>query len=140
MSPAPAWELSYPPTTQQSHKHEDEDSKSPYDDLIDQYAVPFGQNPKHKSFKVDTSAFNAADRPHKSSEDTGMDMEGASSQGHDWAYPPTTPTEEKGKSKALTWSSVRVVRYDVSPAASETPWIDHTRLYCLSTIHLDGID
>lgn len=110
MSPAPAWELTYPPTTQQPHHHEDdEDTKSPYDDLIDQYAVPFSQNAKHKSFKVDSLAFDAADRTHKTSEDTGKDLEGASSQGHDWAYPPTTPTEEKGKGKPWTWSSVRPV-------------------------------
>lgn len=106
MSPAPAWELSYPPTTtQQPPREDDEDAKSPYDDLIDQYATPFRQNSQHKAYTVDPSAFGAADRK-ATSEAAAKDLEGASSQGHDWAYPPATAKEEKGKAKALTWAAV----------------------------------
>lgn len=111
MSLAQAWEHPYPSTAQQSQHHEDdEDTKAPYDDLIDQYALPYRQNSQHKAYTVDPSAFNAADRSHKSaSEDRGKDLEEASSQGHDWAYPPTLSLEEKGQSKgkgkALTWST-----------------------------------
>jgi hypothetical protein len=106
MSPAPAWESSYPSTTQQSSRiDEDEDSKVPFDDLIDQYATPFSQNSVHKAYKVDPSAFDRK----TTFDDSGKDLESASSHGHDWAYPPTTATEEKGKRKAWTWSSVRAV-------------------------------
>ena len=113
MSPAPAWELSYPPTTQQAHQHEyDEDTKAPFDDLIDQYALPYSQNSQHKSYTMDPAVFGAGDRTHNSTgERRGKDLEEASSQGHDWAYPPTAALEEKSKSgkKALTWSTVRVL-------------------------------
>lgn len=106
MSHAPTWEPAYPPTSQQpSHEDFDEDTKAPYDDLIDQYATPFRQNSNHKSYKVDPSAFD-----HKTTSDgSGKDLENASSNGHDWAYPPSAPSEEKGKAKALTWSAVRTL-------------------------------
>ena len=108
----------YPP----SHPHEQpftgiEDTKAPYDDLIDQYAIPFSQNPKHKSVTVDPSAFNSSERSlpynpsHKqaTSDVTSKDLEGTSSQGHDWGYPPPSvpPPIEKEK---LNWlSMVRVI-------------------------------
>ena len=131
MSPAPNWEPAYPPSTQQPVHHEDsdEDTKAPYDDLIDQYATPFRQNPTHKAYTVDPSAFD-----HKN--DSGKDVESASSQGHDWAYPPATSAEEKGKGKAWTWSSVRPV-HPIHTRSVELRSVAHTRLYCLSAIPSD---
>ena len=136
MSHAPAWESSYPPTTQQRHHDidSDEDHKVPYDDLIDQYATPFSQNSQHKVHKVDPLAFD------QKTNTSGKDLEGASSNGHDWAYPPTATTEEKGKRKALTWSSVRqdasylfvVARFELNHTAA------HSRLHCLPTIPPHG--
>lgn len=130
MSHAPAWEPSYPPTTQQLHHDfdSDEDHKAPYDDLIDQYATPFRQNSQHKIHKVDALAFDQKT-------DT-KDLEGASSNGHDWAYPPATTTEEKGKRKVLTWSSVRPDASCLSVAAGSEPSYAtaHPRLHCLSTV------
>ena len=136
MSHAPAWEPSYPPTVQDSHHdgHSDEDVKAPYDDLIDQYATPFRQNSRHKVHKVDPLAFDQKTDP------SGKDLEEASSNGHDWAYPPptaTTTTEEKGKGKALTWSAVRLDTPFFGARPEPNGVAAHPRLYCMSTIPLD---
>ncbi|GJE87787.1 hypothetical protein PsYK624_038700 [Phanerochaete sordida] len=102
MSHAPTWEPSYPSSNPRPHHdgYSDEDAKAPYDDLIDQYATPFHQTAQHKVHKVEPLTFD------QKTDGSGKDLEGASSNGHDWAYPPTTTTEEKGKGKALTWSSL----------------------------------
>ena len=102
MSHAP-WEPSYPPNHPQPHHDadSDEDAKAPYDDLIDQYATPFQQNARHKVHKVEPLAFD------QKTDGSGKDLEGVSSNGHDWAYPPTASSEEKGKGKAWTWRMVR---------------------------------
>ncbi|EKM48642.1 uncharacterized protein PHACADRAFT_266237 [Phanerochaete carnosa HHB-10118-sp] len=100
MSHAPTWEPSYP-STQHSHHDDDsdEDVKVPYDDLIDQYATPFSQNERHKVHKVEPLAFD------QKTDATGKDLEGASSDGHDWAYPPASTAKEKEQRKPLTWST-----------------------------------
>ena len=90
----------YPPPVHPHNAHDD-DAKAPYDDLIDQYATPFQQNARHKVHKVEPLAFD------QKTDGSGKDLEGASSNGHDWAYPPTASSEEKGKGKAWTWRMVR---------------------------------
>ena len=100
--PAQPWEIPYNSAQHPPHPEDDEDTKAPYDDLIDQYATPFRQTAQHKVHKVEPLTFD------QKTDGSGKDLEGASSTGHDWAYPPATTTEEKGKGKALTWSSVRV--------------------------------
>lgn len=107
---------SYPST----HQHrldpeEDEDTKVPYDDLIDQYAIPFHHNASHKAYNVDSAAFAMPDTPNapylsqkttRTSDGFGKDSEGASSDAHGWAYPPSAAKEEE-KTKTPLWEMVR---------------------------------
>ena len=113
------WGPYYPsPHPQHRLDLEDEDAKASYDDLIDQYAIPYHQNSNHKPFNVDSSAFRTADRSNTavgyplSQKNTGTmesdnkDFEGSTVDGHTWAYPPPPIKEETPK--AAWW---RVVRF-----------------------------
>lgn len=131
MSHAPAWEPSYPSTQHPHHDDDsDEDVKAPYDDLIDQYATPFSQNSQHKVHKVEPLAFD------QKTNATGKDLEGASSDGHDWAYPPAPTANEKGQRKPLTWSTVCAnppCRFVVAKSELTRAAV-HPRLHCLSAV------
>lgn len=81
--------------------------KAPYDDLIDQYAIPYRQNSSHKSYSVEPSAFKTdpngprtyplSQKTSLTSDVTGKDLGDASSDAHDWAYPPPASKEEVAK-------------------------------------------
>ncbi|KAJ3480257.1 hypothetical protein NLI96_g8479 [Meripilus lineatus] len=113
----------YPPSQPHEQVHyipEHEDTKAPYDDLIDQYATPYRQNSQHKAYTVNPAAFNPSEQtlPYSSSthkptvsEVTSKDLEGSSSQGHDWGYPPVPPPVDKEKDKEkenTNWLSLLV--------------------------------
>lgn len=113
------WDLTPPPPQTPHRDSEDEDAKAPYDDLIDQYATPFRQNPSHKAVTVDPSAFDqskgalayALSKKSTHTSDThGKDLEGSSAAGHDWAYPPASAKEEKEESGQETTTWVAAVR------------------------------
>ncbi|KAI0082250.1 hypothetical protein K474DRAFT_1681566 [Panus rudis PR-1116 ss-1] len=99
----------YPASHPQPPHFDDEDTKAPYDDLIDQYATPFRQNPQHKAYSIDPSALSASDRSaqptsypltHKKtnmSDATSKDLEAGTTEGVDWGYPPPLPKVEKDK-------------------------------------------
>ena len=109
------WDVPYPPTQQRFGSEEDEDTKAPYDDLIDQYAIPYRQNSTHKAYNVDSTAFKSSDpknyalaqKASRTTEGTGKDLEGGSSDGHAWAYPPPTSNEQTTE-KASFWETVRI--------------------------------
>lgn len=111
---------SYPSTHQHRlDSEEDEDTKAPYDDLIDQYAIPFHPNPSHKAYNVNSAAFAMPDpslsdpylsqKTTRTSDGFGKDSEGASSDAHGWAYPPSA-TKEEEKPKVSLWEMVRELR------------------------------
>ncbi|CAL1696480.1 unnamed protein product [Somion occarium] len=102
----------YPHTPRSPH-FDDEDTKVPYDDLIDQYATPYRQNSQHKAYTVNPSAFNASGAvpsyplTHKKtnlSDATSKDLEGGTSEGLDWGYPPSPP--KKDKEERSCWPNV----------------------------------
>lgn len=122
-APQQPWDVAYPPE-QQSHRfdsEEDEDMKAPYDDLIDQYAIPYRQNSSHKSYSVEPSAFKTdpngprtyplSQKTSLTSDVTGKDLGDASSDAHDWAYPPPASKEEVAKTSI--WRTVRPLVYPV---------------------------
>lgn len=101
-----------PPAAYSNSQHpphfDDEDVKTPYDDLIDQYAQPFRQNAQHKSFTLDSS-LNGAPLSHKKtnlSDATSKELDAGTSEGADWCYPPGPAKGEK-KEKGNWWSEVR---------------------------------
>ena len=134
------WDVHYPPTTQPVHfdSEEDEDIKAPYDDLIDQYAIPYHQNPNHKSYNVNAAAFKGPHpngRPYSISQNTsrtsnitGKDLEGASPHAHDWAYPPPAAKEEVVKTSL--WRRVRTARHRAQGASEHIPQILPDSLAC----------
>ncbi|KAJ3551218.1 hypothetical protein NM688_g4831 [Phlebia brevispora] len=103
------WNVSYPPASQSHHSEDesDEDAKAPYDDLIDQYAIPYRQNSRHKSYNVDAATFKTSNEPGDSrtwdGDAPGKDIEGASSDGHSWAYPPVAAKEAP---RSSVWSTI----------------------------------
>ncbi|KAI0786041.1 hypothetical protein C8Q75DRAFT_827655 [Abortiporus biennis] len=101
------------PFTPTSHSLQpDDDIKSPYDDLIDQYATPFGTTPNHQAFTVNPEAFsstNASQYPltHKKpnpSDVSSKELGGATTEGNDWGYPPGPPQVDKEKQSI--WSMI----------------------------------
>lgn len=105
--PPALYPTSYP-HEQQLPEHED--TKAPYDDLIDQYATPYRQNSQHKSYSVNPVTFNPSEpslaysSSHKqtTSDVTSKDLEGSSSQAHDWGYPPPPLPVDKEKPNWLS--------------------------------------
>lgn len=69
----------------------DDDAKAPYDDLIDQYASPYGSQ-AHKTYAVDPAPFNHARQPSyplsKQSHETSADSKSHGYEVPDWEYPP----------------------------------------------------
>ncbi|KAI0690668.1 hypothetical protein BC835DRAFT_1280513 [Cytidiella melzeri] len=100
------WELTHPHQSAHPPLQDDEDIKAPYDDLIDQYAVPFGKNSQHKAYTVDSSAFDGGatsysldHKPTHMNDPIGKDLEGSTAHGHDWEYPPTSQKEERERQR-----------------------------------------
>ena len=52
------------PTYPSQHRFEDEDVKSPYDDLIDQYASPYSANANHNVYAVQTPTRKPSEHLH----------------------------------------------------------------------------
>ncbi|THH26654.1 hypothetical protein EUX98_g7531 [Antrodiella citrinella] len=90
---------------------DDDDVKAPYDDLIDQYAAPYGVNPQHKTFNIATGRTGAAPtyplthkQTNNSDDDSGKDIEASTTEGTDWGYPPGPPTVDK--EKKTFWATI----------------------------------
>ncbi|KAH8100528.1 hypothetical protein BXZ70DRAFT_1022471 [Cristinia sonorae] len=84
----------------------DEDAKAPYDDLIDQYAAPYTSNAQHKTFNLAhgrTTSFPLTHKPTNPSDVSTKDIEGSTTEGHDWGYPPGPPAAEKEEQQSV-WS------------------------------------
>ena len=153
MAPQPTSQQPWDPASYpSSHQHrfdseEDEDRKAPYDDLIDQYAIPFHQNPSHKAYNVDSAAFAMPDssigdpylsqKTSRTSDGFGKDSEAASSDAHGWAYPPVA-TKEEEKTKASLWETVRArVQRSVSGRALNSVFADNPELHRVSPLPPD---
>lgn len=114
MSAAPSYPAQYP--AQPPLAYRDNDTKAPYDDLIDQYATPYG-TPTPKTYAVDPAALTLTDsRPSyalpKQSYSSEFTKDSKSLEDHgpeppDWEYPPLTKGEKKEKEKDKSWRSVR---------------------------------
>ncbi|KAL1952201.1 hypothetical protein VTO73DRAFT_1350 [Trametes versicolor] len=112
MSAAPSYPAQYP--AQPPLAYRDNDTKAPYDDLIDQYATPYG-TPTPKTYAVDPSALTLTDsRPSyalpKQSYSSEFTKDSKSLEDHgpeppDWEYPPLTKGEKKEKEKDKSWRS-----------------------------------
>ena len=91
----------------------DDDTKAPYDDLIDQYAAPYG-NQASRTYAVDPTSMSRDGRQpsvplSKHSFSTSKDfksLDGHSQAHPDWEYPPQSTAEIEEKEKK-TWRSVR---------------------------------
>ncbi|OBZ79017.1 hypothetical protein A0H81_00538 [Grifola frondosa] len=108
----PISQYPYPSATPQQgpHSEEDEEIKAPYDDLIDQYATPYGHS-AHKTYAVDPTSLNLAEGRHgrspsfplsqKQSYSTDVAVKDAKHiddfemDRPELGYPPTTLKEEK---------------------------------------------
>ncbi|KAI0639171.1 hypothetical protein C8Q77DRAFT_1184475 [Trametes polyzona] len=115
MSAVPPYPPQYP--AQPPLAHRDNDTKAPYDDLIDQYATPYGTQ-AHKTFAVDPASLNYADAhfdspaysPPKQSYSSEVTKDTKSLEGHgpdppDWEYPPPLPKGKKvKKEKESAWA------------------------------------
>ncbi|KAK7694378.1 hypothetical protein QCA50_001564 [Cerrena zonata] len=100
--PPPA---AYPHSQPQQH-YDDEDVKTPYDDLIDQYAQPFRQTSQHQAYNIDS--LNGPPLSHKKtnlSDATSKELEAGTSEGADWCYPPGSSKTDK-KEKGSFWSEI----------------------------------
>ncbi len=108
--PAP-WELTHPQQSPLPPPEDDEDTKAPYDDLIDQYATPFTKNAKHSVYSVDASAFDRGASSYsldqKPSQISDKDLEGSTVHGHDWEYPPQKARPEEKVEKRNWLAAVR---------------------------------
>ena len=101
----------YPSSHQPPH-FDDEDVKTPYDDLIDQYAQPFRQNAQHKSYTLDND-LKGAPLSHKKtnlSDATSKELDAGTSEGSDWGYPPGPPKTDK-EEKGKWWSEVGTLEF-----------------------------
>ncbi|KAI1797658.1 hypothetical protein LXA43DRAFT_259521 [Ganoderma leucocontextum] len=102
----------YPPAVHPT----DDETKAPYDDLIDQYAAPYG-NQAHRTYAVDpTSMSQHARQPSfpmsKHSYDTSRDFKSVDAHNQDppdWEYPPPLAKGEKVEKEVKTWRSVRPI-------------------------------
>ncbi len=131
------WDLSYPPAPS-SEQHGEEDLKAPYDDLIDQYAIPYRQNPTHKAYAVDPSAFESDDlsqKPSRTTEASDKDLEYASTDGHNWGYPPVAQKEKR--ERGHWWSAVRSDSLQVPTMPERTP-TDNPGFNSVSLVLVDG--
>ncbi|KAI0374406.1 hypothetical protein BV20DRAFT_936044 [Pilatotrama ljubarskyi] len=113
MSAVPSYPPQYP--AQPPLAHRDNDTKAPYDDLIDQYATPYGTQ-AHKTYAVDPASLNLADSRHgrapsyplpKQSYSSDVTKDTKTLEGHgpdppDWEYPPTLAKGD-AKEKETSW-------------------------------------
>ncbi|KAI0336060.1 hypothetical protein GY45DRAFT_1239290 [Cubamyces sp. BRFM 1775] len=113
MSAVPTYPPQYP--AQPPLAHHDDDTKAPYDDLIDQYAAPYGTQ-THRTYAVDPTSLNLANSRHgrapsyplpkqSYSSETTKDIK--SLEDHepdppDWGYPPTAAQEDAKEEKSWT--------------------------------------
>lgn len=143
--PAPVY-----PTTSR-----DDETKAPYDDLIDQYAAPYGSQ-AYRTYAVDPASMSRHDRKpsfpiSKHSYDTSRDFKSA--DGHnqeppDWEYPPPLAKGEQIEKESKTWRSVRPVlimfrlhRYELGrPVLQYIPDSLACRLYLLTVLVETAID
>lgn len=105
--------LQYPAAIYPTASRDDE-TKAPYDDLIDQYAAPYGSQ-AHRTYAVDPASMSRHGRQpsfptSKHSYDTSRDFK--STDGHkqdppDWEYPPPPAKGEMVEKEVKTWRSVR---------------------------------
>ena len=105
----------YPPAVYPTTSRDDE-TKAPYDDLIDQYAATYGSQ-AHTTYAVDPASMSRHGRQpsfpmSKHSYDTSTDFKSA--DGHkqdppDWEYPPPPAKGEIVEKEAKTWRSVRPI-------------------------------
>ena len=99
----------------------DDDVKSPYDDLIDQYATPYQKHADYKAYSVEPDAtklpharrpsYPLSQKPSYTSEATGKDSSIGHTDATDWEYPPITMQQDKVKDKPKFWATVR--RYPI---------------------------
>ncbi len=116
MSPRPQ-DSSFPqyPAPVLPHPTRDDEAKAPYDDLIDQYASPYG-NQAHRTYAVDPASLAGHARQpsyplSKHSYTTSKDFKSLDSHGQDtpdWEYPPPLSKEDKKDEKETSWSKVRL--------------------------------
>ncbi|EJF66490.1 hypothetical protein BD309DRAFT_127067 [Dichomitus squalens] len=100
--PAPVY-----PTTSR-----DDEIKAPYDDLIDQYATPYGTQ-ANRTFAVDPASMSRHGRQpsvplSKHSYETSKDFKSLDGHGRDppdWEYPPQLAKEETAEKEKKTWRS-----------------------------------
>lgn len=118
MSAVPSYPPQYP--AQPPLAHHDDDTKAPYDDLIDQYAAPYGTQ-THRTYAVDPTSLNLADSRHgrapsyplpkqSYSSETTKDIKSLEDHGPDppdWGYPPAAAQEDAKEEKS--WTRVRCV-------------------------------
>ncbi|KAI0824105.1 hypothetical protein BC628DRAFT_1323383 [Trametes gibbosa] len=137
MSAVPAYPPQYP--AQPPLAHRDNDTKAPYDDLIDQYATPYTTT-SPRTYAVDPASLNLADSRHeytpsypKQSYSSEVTKDFKSIEDHgpeppDWEYPPAlTKGETKEAEKEKSW----------------TRWIPDSwacRLYLLTVLVETAID
>lgn len=115
----------HPPQAHQPQFDDDDDVKAPYDDLIDQYATPYRSNSPHKTFNLTDGRTGVPTYPltHKhtnNSDDSGKDIEGSTSEGTDWGYPPGPPQVDKEKKS--WWSSVRTFSFPSISCGAHTSY------------------
>ena len=127
----------HPPPAHQPQLDDDDDVKAPYDDLIDQYATPYRSNSKHKTFNLAGQTNGAPTYPltHKktnNSDASTKDLEGSTSEGADWGYPPGPPKVEEKKPNF--WSSVRTTRSLGLYARLTVAFLDLLRFFGVSTL------
>ncbi len=102
------------PAPAHPHSSRDDEPKANYDDLIDQYTAPYG-NQSHKTYAVDPRHGRQPSYPlsmSKDSYDTSRDLKSIDSHGRDppdWEYPPPLAKEDTSKDeKESKWSRVRL--------------------------------
>ena len=132
---------SYPQYPAPVHPSRDDETKAPYDDLIDQYASPYG-NQAHKTFAVDPASFSGHARQpsyplSKHSYETSKDLKSLDSHAQDppdWGYPPPLSKETKKDEKESTWSKVRPLHPPSTRQVVTASPLVHPRLMGLPTL------
>ena len=105
----------YPAPVHPSSPRDDE-PKANYDELIDQYASPYGNQP-HKTYAVDPASLSGLGRQpshsmSKHSYETSKDFKSLDMHAQDppdWEYPPPLAKEESTKEEKSKWARVSTI-------------------------------
>ncbi|KAI0651619.1 hypothetical protein C8Q79DRAFT_1004894 [Trametes meyenii] len=104
MSAVPSYPPQYP--AQPPLAHRDDDTKAPYDDLIDQYSASYS-TPTSRTYAVDPATINFPPPKQSYSSETTKDFKSLEGHGHeppDWEYPPTLAKGDTKEKENKSWS------------------------------------